>query len=122
MRITLFLFALTLAACSHNWLYPYKMDIRQGNYISPEMRARVKIGMTQSQVKVALGVPLLSDPFHANRWDYVYRFEKRREMIEDQRLTLYFEGDRLARIDDALNQSVPASATSAVPAAQPDQP
>jgi outer membrane protein assembly factor BamE len=113
MRIALILIALILAACTNNWLYPYKMDIRQGNYIPPEMLARVKIGMTQSQVKAALGTPLLSDPFHASRWDYVYRLEQKRELVADQRLTLYFEGDRLTRIVDELNQGTsPASAVS----------
>jgi outer membrane protein assembly factor BamE len=89
------------------------MEIRQGNFISPEMRGHVKVGMTQNQVRAALGEPLLTDPFHANRWDYIYRFEQRREMVAEQRLTLYFKDDHLTRIDDALNQGSPASVAPA---------
>ena len=100
MRISLIFISLLLASCS--WLMPYKVEIRQGNFISPEMRARVKVGMTQMQVKAVLGVPLVSDPFHANRWDYIYRFEQKGKLLEEKRITLYFESDNLQRIDDAV--------------------
>jgi outer membrane protein assembly factor BamE len=99
MRIGLILISLLLASCS--WMLPYKLEIRQGNLITPEMQARVKIGMTQQQVKAALGTPLVNDPFHANRWDYIYRFESKGELTEDKRVTLFFENDSLLRIDVA---------------------
>ena len=59
---------------------PYKVEIRQGNLITPDMRAKIKVGMTQSQVKAALGAPLINDPYHANRWDYIYRLETQRRI------------------------------------------
>jgi outer membrane protein assembly factor BamE len=97
MRIYLLLFtALLLAACA-----PYKMDIRQGNLVSPEARERLKPGMTQTQVRALLGTPLVSDPFHPGRWDYEYTLEHGRELVTSQRMTLYFEGDKLVRIDDS---------------------
>jgi outer membrane protein assembly factor BamE len=65
------------------------------------MRAKLKLRMTQAQVKSVLGAPLISDPYHANRWDYVYRLETKGELADNQRLTLYFNKDVLARIDDA---------------------
>lgn len=103
MRIRLIIFSLMLAAslASCGILKPHKVEIRQGNIISPEMRARLKIGMTPMQVKAALGTPLINDPFHANRWDYIYRFEQQGQLLDDQRLTLYFENDTLQRIEDA---------------------
>lgn len=104
MRTPIILLSLLLAACSSAYLptfTPYKVEIRQGNLITQDMRARVKLGMTQSQVKAALGAPLINDPYHANRWDYVYRFEKQGELTDNQRLTLYFNKDKLVRIDDA---------------------
>lgn len=97
MRIALFVVALWLAGCS---LTPYKMEIRQGNLISPEMRERVKPGMTQAQVRAILGTPLVNDVFHANRWDYVYRLEQGGQLLESQRLTLYFEAGQLVRLDE----------------------
>ena len=51
---------------------PYKIDIQQGNFISQEMVAQLKPGMSKEQVRLALGTPLLADAFHADRWDYVY--------------------------------------------------
>lgn len=106
MRIQIVLISALLASCSNFSSYlptfvPYKVEIRQGNLITQEMRARIKPGMTQMQVKAVLGVPLINDPYHANRWDYLYRLEQRGKVVENQRLTLYFEQNALASIDDA---------------------
>lgn len=98
MRIGIIFISLLLASCG--WLAPHKIEIRQGNLISPEMRARVKVGMTQQQVKIVLGTPLVSDPFHANRWDYIYRFEQEGKLVESQHMTLYFDKDILQRIEE----------------------
>ena len=113
MRISILFVSLLLASCS--WLVPHKLEIRQGNLITSEMLAKVKVGMTQLQVKAALGTPLVSDPFHANRWDYVYRFSQEGKLMEEKRLTLYFENDSLKRIDDATPSAVPAKTDNAVP-------
>ena len=104
MRNPIILVSVLLAACGTSSLptfTPYKVEIRQGNLVTQDMRAKIRLGMTQSQVKAALGAPLINDPYHANRWDYVYRFEKQGELVDNQRLTLYFDKDKLARIDDA---------------------
>lgn len=83
------------------------MDIRQGNHVTAEMRDKIKPGMTRAQVRYALGTPMISDVFHGNRWDYVYRLEHERELVEQQRLTVYFEGDSLTRIDDSALHVTP---------------
>ena len=104
MRFKIILLSVLLASCSSfsvPLLTPYKMDIRQGNYVTPEMRDKLKLGMSKVQVRYVMGVPLISDVFHGNRWDYVYRLEHDYKLVEKQRLTLYFEGDSLARIDDS---------------------
>lgn len=117
MRSKIILLSLTLAVCSGcvSHLRPYKMDIRQGNFVTPEMRDKLKLGMTKQQVRYVMGTPLLSDAFHGNRWDYAYSLAKHGEVVEKQAMTLYFEGDSLARIDDSM---MPA----AVPAAVIEQP
>lgn len=84
-----------LAAC----VPVYRMDIQQGNVVTQEMVAKLKKGMTRDQVRFALGTPLLADPFHPNRWDYVYRFERRGRLEEQRTLTVIFEDDRLARLE-----------------------
>ncbi len=105
MRITLYLaLVLLVAACA-----PYKMDIRQGNLVTPEQRERLKLGMAHSQVRALLGTPLVADPLHPDRWDYVYTLEHKRELVASQRMTLYFQDDKLTRIDDADMPPLPAT-------------
>lgn len=117
MRSKLIFLCVLLASCSGtsmSWLSPYKMDIRQGNYITPEMREKLKFGMTRQQVRYVLGTPLVSDAFHGNRWDYVYRLEQHSEIVEKQRLTLLFDGDNLVSIDDGTTvQTAPPAAVAA---------
>jgi outer membrane protein assembly factor BamE len=93
--LALVLFSPLLSSCA-----TYKMDIRQGNFVTPEMREKLKLGMTRQQVHYVLGTPMINDAFHADRWDYVYRLERGSKLIEKHRLTLYFSGDGLARVDD----------------------
>jgi outer membrane protein assembly factor BamE len=100
MRIKIILFALILLTPVLSACTTYKMDIRQGNFVTSDMREKLKPGMTKQQVRYVLGTPMINDAFHGNRWDYVYRLEHGGKMIEKQSLTLYFEGDNLARIVD----------------------
>jgi outer membrane protein assembly factor BamE len=97
-------------------LVPHKIDIQQGNLVTPEMREKIKIGMSPAVVRSILGTPLITDPFHAKRWDYVYTLQQGGKLVERQRLTLYFEDEHLARIDDTnmppLPASVPATGTN----------
>jgi outer membrane protein assembly factor BamE len=117
MRFKIILLSLTLASCgSYSLSLPsaYKMDIRQGNYVTADMRDKLKVGMSQAQVKFVMGTPMIMDVFHANRWDYVYRLEQGHKLVEAQRLTLYFDGDRLSRIDDgALHLKADTAAAQA---------
>ena len=111
MRITLILASLLLASCSGisrlPSFTPHKMEINQGNFVTPEMRGKLRLGMSRSQVRALLGTPLIADVFHANRWDYAYRLEKNSKLVEQQRMTVYFEGEYLARIDDARMPALP---------------
>ena len=78
---------------------PYKIDIQQGNYITQDMVDKLKPGMTKSQVRFALGTPLVTDPFHNDRWDYIYVFQKRGVVTEQRRIVVVFSEDKLLRID-----------------------
>ena len=124
MRIELIIISVLLVACgdlSIPGLTPHKIEIRQGNLITPEMREKLKVGMTRPQVRSVLGTPLVSDPFHANRWDYVYSLEQSGKMVKRQRLTLYFADDRLTRIDDS-DMPPESAAPQETPAAQSQAP
>jgi outer membrane protein assembly factor BamE len=78
---------------------PYRMEIVQGNVITQEQLARVQVGMTRRQVRDLLGTPLVTDAFHADRWDYL--FSIRRQGAEPQRRSIValFDGDVLKSID-----------------------
>ncbi|MGN6702174.1 MAG: outer membrane protein assembly factor BamE [Burkholderiaceae bacterium] len=76
---------------------PYRIDIQQGNFVSEEMLAQVRDGMTRDQVLFALGTPLLTDIFHADRWDYPFRLRKGSGEIITSRVTMFFSGNRLVR-------------------------
>ena len=111
MHITLILVSLSLASCSGisklPSFTPHKIEINQGNLLTPEMRGKLKLGMTRSQVRALLGTPLITDAFHANRWDYAYRLEQNNKLVDQQRMTLYFEGENLTRIDDSNMPALP---------------
>ncbi|MCM1511566.1 MAG: outer membrane protein assembly factor BamE [Oxalobacter formigenes] len=81
-----------------NIVTPYRINIQQGNFISREMLSRIQPGMTPEQVRFALGTPLLADIFHAGRWDYVFRLQKPNGQITNNRVIIYFEDNRVARI------------------------
>ena len=81
------------------FLRPYRPDIQQGNFISREMVAQLKEGMTRDQVRFVLGTPLLTDVFHSERWDYPFRMVKGNGETTASRLTLTFSGDKLSRIE-----------------------
>ena len=93
--------SLLLTACA-SWLpEPHKLDLQQGNTIKLEQLESIEIGMTKSEVRKIMGSPMLSDPFHNQRWDYLYRFIPNKGFERKSLLTLYFEEDMLVRIDDS---------------------
>jgi len=81
-------------------LTPYRIEIQQGNYITQEMVAQLSPGLTRDQVRFVLGTPLVSDIFHEERWDYVFRRQRAdsRE-VEYRRMAVFFEEGRLKRIE-----------------------
>ena len=92
----------------------YRIDVQQGNVISREQMEQVKTGMTRDQVRFALGTPLLVDPFHERRWDFVYSLRKGSSQEHEQRrLSIHFDPEgKVQQIDaDAAMQAVPADAT-----------
>jgi outer membrane protein assembly factor BamE len=92
--LTLLLCAWSLSGC---FLKPHKIDVQQGNFLDQEAISKLKPGMTRSQVRFLLGTPLITDPFHPERWDYMFIDRKAGKLKEEQHLTLYFDGDKLIR-------------------------
>lgn len=85
----------SLAGCS-----VYRPTLQQGNIIDIKQVDKLKLGMSRNQVIYVMGTPLLRDPFHKNRWDYIHTVKNGKTQITTiQRLTLYFKNDQLDRID-----------------------
>ncbi|HTP74300.1 MAG TPA: outer membrane protein assembly factor BamE [Burkholderiaceae bacterium] len=81
------------------FITPYRIDIVQGNVVTKEQLALVRPGMTRVQVRDLLGSPLLTDPFHADRWDYVFTIDRPGTQPQRRSVIVLFEGDRLQKID-----------------------
>ena len=76
----------------------YRPEIQQGNVVTQEQVNELEPGMTKRQVRFLLGTPMLTDVFHANRWDYAYTFGVGSRPTDHRRVSVYFEEDRLVRI------------------------
>lgn len=109
-------------------LHPYRIDVRQGNLVTQEMVAQLKPGLTRDQVRFVLGTPMLTDIFHANRWDYVYRLKTGEGEVQQRRLVVFFEDDKLVRLggdvvgDPTVNAGTiqkPAARVIDIPGPQP---
>jgi outer membrane protein assembly factor BamE len=64
---------------------PYRITVVQGNFVSQEAANQMQVGMSRDQVKQILGTPLLTDMFHADRWDYVFYFKRGSTAVVQQR-------------------------------------
>ena len=90
-------FLLTLlAGCSSvpRIVNEYKIDVQQGNVLSQEMVSQLRPGLSKDQVRFILGTPMLIDMFHSDRWDYVYRLQKGKDLsVETRRFSVFFDGE-----------------------------
>jgi outer membrane protein assembly factor BamE len=77
----------------------YRQDIQQGNIVTQENVNRLEPGMSKRQVRFILGTPMLTDVFHADRWDYLYSMTEGWGDREQKRLTVYFKDDQLISVE-----------------------
>jgi len=80
---------------------PYRVEVVQGNVITSEQVALAKPGQTRAQVRDVLGSPLLADPFHADRWDYVFTIRRQGAEPQLRRVIVRFKADVLDSIEGA---------------------
>jgi outer membrane protein assembly factor BamE len=78
---------------------PYRMEIQQGNFVSQDMVSRLQKGMSKDQVRAVLGTPLITDVFHADRWDYVFWREVAGGAREQRKLAVHFQDGKLVRVE-----------------------
>lgn len=95
----LFISALFLALTSVTAGCVYQASLSQGNLLKDEDLEQLEIGMTRSQVRFLLGTPMIDDPFHEERWDYVYYLRIGREDASFKRwVTIIFDGNTVSEI------------------------
>ena len=78
---------------------PYRIDIVQGNAVTKEQVALVRPGVTRLQVRDVLGSPLLTDPFHADRWDYLFTLRRPGAEAQRRSVIVHFEGERVKAVE-----------------------
>jgi outer membrane protein assembly factor BamE len=78
---------------------PYKVEIVQGNFVSREQVEALKPGMSRLQVRDVLGTPLITDPFHQDRWDYVFTIKRQGVAPQEHHLAVFFKGDVFDRAE-----------------------
>ena len=121
-----FLGLAALAGCSFPGVY--KIDIQQGNVVTQDMIDQLRPGMTRRQVRFIMGNPLITDTFHANRWDYLYSLQPGGTARQQERVSLVFnDADQLVGLagdfmpgvsrDEAIRGA--SSATTVIDAASP---
>lgn len=100
--------AMVLSACSSlsnnlpsvgSLVTPYKIDIQQGNVITREQTSALRPGMSRVQVRDILGSPLLTSVFHADRWDYVFTFQRQGLPPQQRKLAVFFKGNLMERFE-----------------------
>ncbi|MEO5733448.1 MAG: outer membrane protein assembly factor BamE [Rubrivivax sp.] len=103
----MFVLAMGLAGCTAlqrtdsfmGVITPYRIDIVQGNAVTQEQAALLKPGLTRLQVRDVLGTPLLTDPFHADRWDYIFTLRRPGAPLQRRSVVVRFEKDLVASIE-----------------------
>lgn len=90
-----------VAGCGSNFGFPgvYRINVEQGNVVNEEMVEKLRPGLNKRQVRYIMGTPLIEDSFHDDRWDYRYLLRNGNETLAETRLTLWFDGDELARAE-----------------------
>jgi len=83
----------------------HKIDIQQGNVINQEMLNKLAPGMNKKQVKYIMGTPVIIDPFHNERWEYIYSFQEGGKVRKQRHITLHFENGKLAHISGDIEVS-----------------
>ena len=108
---------LALAGCSFPGVY--KIDIQQGNVVTQDMIDQLKPGMTRRQVRFIMGNPLITDTFHANRWDYLYSIQPGGGQRQQERMSIIFnDSDQLVALSGDFMPGVSRDQAREIPSAR----
>jgi outer membrane protein assembly factor BamE len=89
----------TLLAGCGGLITPYRIDIVQGNAVTREQAALLRPGLTRLQVRDILGTPLVADPFHADRWDYIFTLRRPGTELQRRSVVVHFDGNVVKSVE-----------------------
>ena len=98
LPLTLALVLLSGCSGSLSFLSAYRINVEQGNIVTPEMIEQLQPGMTRRQVRFVMGTPLIEDTFNTDRWDYRYFLRNGNKTLKESKLSVFFEGDNLVNV------------------------
>ena len=90
---TTILLIFIISACSTFSFY--KVPVTQGNIFEDEDIEKLQVGQSMNQVQFILGSPMIKDPFHSNRWDYLNLVMIGDEKIVEKKLVVIFDDENL---------------------------
>ena len=90
---TVFLLIFFISSCSSFSFY--KVPVTQGNIFEDEDIDKLQVGQSMDQVQFILGSPMIKDPFHSNRWDYLNLVTIGDEKIVEKKLIVIFDDENL---------------------------
>ena len=90
---TALLIILSISSCSSYSFY--NVPVTQGNIFEQEDIEKLEVGQSKEQVQFILGSPMIKDPFHSNRWDYLSLVTVGDEKIVEKKLVVIFDDENL---------------------------
>jgi outer membrane protein assembly factor BamE len=87
--------------------FVHKIDVQQGNYVTEDVVAKLKTGMTKTEVRQTLGTALLADVFHADRWDYYFSSVKGGKSQDRKRFSVFFKDDKVVSFSGDVQPPAP---------------
>lgn len=88
---------LLIANCtSYDWS---RRVVQQGNLLPAYKIDNLKVGMSKEDVAILMGTSLISPVFNNQRWDYAYTIRKGNGQMVVKRVSIYFSGNVLSRVE-----------------------
>jgi outer membrane protein assembly factor BamE len=73
--------------------------VQQGNLLPESKINKLKVGMPKEEVAILMGTSLISPTFNNQRWDYAYTLQKGNSVMIVKRVSIYFTGNTLSRVE-----------------------